>query len=314
MAFNNIEKTILKIIAVMVACSLVLIAVKDMPIRMDPFIIHLVSAVIFIGVGQYYRVIRAEENLATMCTFTGLYVLFAPLCILYNTSLLPLAASPVDAAFVELDKVFGYSWPEWSSWLAQYPVLSAVLKLVYALAPMLSLLVILYLSFKADFRRVHTLALTSVIAAIITMTIWVFLPTAGPGGVFVLPAEVESALKLTATSEYGAKLSDMIVNGIGDRWDISITGLIGFPSFHITMGFAPLLAIWHQKTLRWIFLLLFLPLLPATLIHGAHHLMDVIGGIACTLVAWWLAAKYCADSKQAQSMSAVGKDAVSSAR
>ncbi|MEX0343588.1 MAG: phosphatase PAP2 family protein [Rhizobiaceae bacterium] len=313
MAFTRIEKTILKIIAVMVLCSLALIFIKDMPIRIDPFVVHLVAAVIFLSGGQYYRVYRSEEKLSAICTFSGLYVLFAPLCILYNTSLLPLNTSPFDTAFVEIDALFGYSWPVWSAWLAQYPALSAVLKLVYALAPTLSFLVIAYLGFKSDFTRLHTLAFTNIIAAIVTISIWVFLPTAGPGGVFVLPVEVESALKLTATSEYGAKVTDMIVNGIGDRWDISVTGLIGFPSFHITMGFAPLLAVWHQPTLRIVFLILFLPMIPATLIHGAHHLMDVIGGMVCTLAAWWLAAKYCASGEQTAPRQVLAPDNVSTA-
>ncbi len=57
-------------------------------------------------------------------------------------------------------------------------------------------------------------------------------------------------------------------------------GLIAAPSFHTVMAVQLAYAAW---TLRWIWpwsLIVNLLVLPSTIIHGGHHLVDVLGGFA----------------------------------
>jgi membrane-associated phospholipid phosphatase len=56
-----------------------------------------------------------------------------------------------------------------------------------------------------------------------------------------------------------------------------VTGVVAFPSYHMIMA---LLAFWYARRtpLAPLFVLTGLGMVPATLSHGGHHLVDLIGG------------------------------------
>ncbi len=287
----SIERTILMVTATLAGTGILLIWMKQVPLEFQPFVMPVSFGLLFLFAGQLYRTIRSNEQIGLMCTSIGLFILFSISGAVYNAALLPLPFPPQDASLVAIDGWFGYSWPVWSAHLAQFPILADLLRGIYILALPGLQMVLVYLSLQRDRRSVHVLALTCVIATVSTISIWVFFPTAGPGGYWVLAPEIHAALQPIADSSYGAKLNRMFAFGIRDFSDFKTIGLIGFPSFHIVMGFAPLLVIWPKKALRLPFLAFFILLIPATLIHGAHHLMDIVGGIANAVIAFWIAQK-----------------------
>ena len=65
-------------------------------------------------------------------------------------------------------------------------------------------------------------------------------------------------------------------------------GAIAFPSYHIVMA---VMVVWFARGtwLFWPALALNLPMIPATLTHGGHHLIDLPGGVVAFALAALLA-------------------------
>ena len=60
-------------------------------------------------------------------------------------------------------------------------------------------------------------------------------------------------------------------------------GLIAVPSFHIVMALVAIRASWTLAWARWPFFIVNLLVLPGTIVHGGHHLIDVFGGAFVTM-------------------------------
>lgn len=121
---------------------------------------------------------------------------------------------------------------------------------------------------------------------------WSISPSLGPAHYAKIPKELSESLRLNVDTDYLDHLA-AIANGAGGVIEpSSLRGLIAFPSMHTVMS---LLAVTYTVGTRAFpyLLALNIPILPAILLHGGHHLVDSIGGTVVFLVVAWLVRGFC---------------------
>lgn len=286
------ERMVLAIAVLLCVWSGILIASKGITLDPGYFSVRLLLATLLIALGQIYRRYRPSERVALMAHATGLFIIYATFAGLFNVALLPRPFPAIDPVLVEVDAMLGYSWPEWCARIADYPVLSAVMRTVYQFTHVQLLLAFLVLGVLLDRARLHVATLAAVFASLATIFTWAVLPSTGPGGYWLLDPAVDAIVRPLGSSALGAELNRLLVEGVADISTLKTTGLVGFPSFHTAMGLIALFAVWPYPALRYPTLLVSVVLAPAILAHGGHHLADVLAGIAVTLTCWQAARRF----------------------
>ncbi|WP_157019759.1 phosphatase PAP2 family protein [Mesorhizobium xinjiangense] len=230
------------------------------------------------GIGQVYRFVGRDERIAMTATAAGLFILFTLVASLFNYLLLPVGGERIDTLLIAIDTRLGYSWPDLVAAVTQVPPLGSVLRFVYLSSLPQLVVVILVLGFAGRRDQLHRFLLTGLLGAILTIGIWTIAPSSGPSAYYDLPEHVESALGIVVGSDYGAELNRLMANGSSRISPKDALGLIAFPSFHTVMA---LMSVWFMASVRPLFPLFLsvnLLMVPAILVHGGHHLVDLAGG------------------------------------
>ncbi|MGC4026522.1 MAG: phosphatase PAP2 family protein [Mesorhizobium sp.] len=251
----------------------------------------LVFAGTFLLAGQILRRYFPNGRTELISNALGLSFLFSGPCSLLNLLVLPLASNPVDAQLIAFDSYFGYSWQAACTWVASVPLLSEVLWQAYELTFPLLIVSMIFLALMGDRKRLYTVILGVTYASLGTLFIWTLFPTAGPAGLQVLSPEVARIVHPSGNSAHALEIYDIMRKGVTDLTGPEYSGLIGFPSFHTVMLLFGLAAVWPYRPINYIFAAIQLVTLPSILVIGGHHLADIFGGVAMTLLCWWAASR-----------------------
>ena len=238
-----------------------------------------------LAAGLYYDRLRNEPRLSAMLLGTGFLVGMSAAVALLNYLLLTMAGHRIDPLLAGMDRALGIDWPAMMAFAAQHPLLSQILALAYmSLLPQTALLVPL-LGWFGRYEEIAPFCLSVAVAALIAVAVWTIAPSFGAFSVYSLPLSTTAHLPLALDASYARALAGLLAHGPGYISPHNIKGLIGFPSFHATLA---LLLLWYGRELpylRWPLLALNLTVLAATPIQGGHHVVDVAGGIALTVLA-----------------------------
>lgn len=232
-----------------------------------------------IGLGAFVRKHRGMERLALLLIGTSIYLTFGAFVAIFIFMFFPISGQPIDPVLMQLDAMVGYSWPDAVRFIAQWPTLGAFLGFIYntSLTQLLLVIVILALARReADLQR---FIMTGALALLGTLGVWCIAPSFGPAAFASVSAETEAAIGLVVNAAYGAQLMELANHGVAVITPDTIIGSIAFPSYHTVMM---LLVVWFlRKTpLYWPAVIINIPMVPAILIHGGHHAVDMAGGIA----------------------------------
>jgi membrane-associated phospholipid phosphatase len=113
-------------------------------------------------------------------------------------------------------------------------------------------------------------------------------PSSTPAAFQELSPEVVSKLNLVLSAELGQWLAAIGQSGLQTLDPSALGGIVGFPSFHTVMA---ILILRYSKEFNGglaFYSTLNLLMIPAILLHGAHNLVDVFGGLAVAAVTIWL--------------------------
>jgi PAP2 superfamily len=273
------ERFIVNVILALAAIDTALIAYKGVSVDIPGYLGAFGTGGSMIALGQFYRSFRQNEDIALATSAAGLFIVFTIVGSVFNYLLLPIQFGPYDDVLIRIDAALGYSWPGLLSWMAQHVWLSELLRFVYLSSLPQMLLVILILGFTGRSGDLHRFLLTGVIAGLGTICVWSVFPTFGTSGMEAIPADAQAALQLVVGKRYGAELMRLAAEGAGHISPKDVIGLIGFPSFHTVMA---CLSAWFMATFRklqFAFIVLNIFMIPSILVHGGHHLMDVLGGL-----------------------------------
>lgn len=242
-----------------------------------------------IGCGYIYRLKDRSERIASSMICTGIFVAFTACISFFNYLMLPLTNGPYDVYLTQIDAVFGYHWPSVMAWAADHLLISEILKYAYAttMPQMAILIVVLGLTGRA--YDMHMLMASVTITATLSVCFWGVFPTLGAKSLYDLPPEIWAAVQPMVDLEYTNYLKEVARNGPGLITPSEVRGLIAFPSFHAVLAFTAMYAARNVKYLGPIFIVLNLLILPATFIHGGHHLVDLPAGFAMFALGTYLA-------------------------
>lgn len=280
------EKLAFGIIAVIVATLGMLTITADTVVKWSAFAEHLILFAAIIGAGLLMRLSARLVHFSTTMIALGLYPIYSSCLALVFYLNFPLKRPLTDTYLFKVDAFIGYDWARAVEWLAQYPTVAWVLSLVYLSSLLQLFVLLLVLGLTGRTKNLHCMLITGMSAGVILCVFWIIWPSFGPSA-YLHPSQaaVENSA-LVVTPAYGAHLMHLAEHGLAVIDRHQLLGTVAFPSFHILMA---VLAVWFARgTFLFIpFAALNLLMLPATAIHGGHHLVDLPAGVALFVVSFW---------------------------
>lgn len=247
------------------------------------------SALGLLAIGIYLRTCKQAERFACVTVALAGYALFGVSMGIVFHIFMPRPEPVLDEFLLRVDHYFGYHWPDAVAWLArEYAWLGKILSYVYLSSFAQLILVVVMLGATGRAGRLDMLLLTGMIGLFLTFVVWQMFPNLSMGIHYPIPAEAEQAIRLVTNTSYGQALKDAALNGIPVISNDTMLGVVAFPSYHTVMA---CLTVWFAfRTLAfWPVLLINIVMIPAIHIHGAHHILDFVGGILVFLAALRLA-------------------------
>lgn len=274
------EAFVLRVTAVAALINVALIFLRGSRVDYVAYgaLVGLVSALLVLG--YFYRRSGRSGTIGALATSAGLFIAFTAMMSLLNYLLAPNPNPPIDHWLLKMDTALGFHWPEILEWAAQHPLFNAFMRFSYTFTlPQIALLFVV-LSFSSRIEDLHGLMITVVIAGTITVMFWSLYPSLGPSAFYHVPEETLRAVQPVVGPDYGAEILTVLNNGTPFLSPDEFRGLIAFPSFHIVLAFA---STYYSRNVRWVFipyLVINIIVLPAVLVHGGHHLVDIPAGMA----------------------------------
>jgi hypothetical protein len=245
---------------------------------------------VWMAVGVCLRMLTRLDRLPALLVASSFFLCFTLAVTSCAYLRFPFPEGTIDPLLMRIDALLGYDWTEAAHALAAWPGAGPLLAPLYLSSlPQLLFLAVL-LAALGRVVELHRLALCGGIAVVLTVAIWCAAPSLGPASILSVPSEIEETLALVVDSAFGAELRHLASNGVEVIHPGEITGVIAFPSYHMVMA----LMVWWYSRGTWAVApaaALGLAMIPATLVHGGHHLVDLAGGAAVFALAAALAAR-----------------------
>jgi hypothetical protein len=290
MVFNRSEQYVIWLTVAAVACSAVLSVWKGVDVLMSAFLWPLFLDFCLLGGGLYYRLVRRNEEIAVILISVALLIISGHAFGVLNYLQLPYAYHGVDQLIESIDLVFGFQWAPFVIWISQFERFCDFLRLVYQSCAWQIIIIVFALAIAGRAPEVGKYMLAMVIGAAVTTEAWALFPSSTPAAFQPLPADIAARLGLVVSPEQGAWLKQISYAGVSSISPDTLTGVIGFPSYHTVLAMT---AVYYARTVRKVFWPIAawnIFMVPAIIVHGSHGIVDVFGGIAVTALSIWLAA------------------------
>lgn len=284
MRFLAAEKLVVRIILALAALDVLLLLHKQAAIDIPGYLCALATGGAAVAIGQFYRRWRGNEGIALATTAAGLFIIFSIAGSVFNYLLLPIQGERIDPLLMRIDAMLGFSWAGMVTWTSLHPFFGNLLQVVYLSSMPQLIVVILVLGFSRRREELHRFLLTGLICALITIGFWGFFPSSGPAAFEILPKEVLDRMPMVVGPAYGAELNRLAHEGVSFITPKEVLGLIAFPSFHTVMALLSVYFMARFVLVLPLFIVINILMIPAILVHGGHHLIDLIGGLLTFVV------------------------------
>jgi hypothetical protein len=286
--FLAAERAMLLFIGIFGLAAVGLSLILDRQVNWPPFVAGYAATLGFAAIGGYVRQMKATPRLALALVGTAIFMGFTAVSSVFIFVLFPLTNPLIDLTLIQLDQALGYHWPGLIAWMAQYPLFSQGLGYVYHSSLPQILVTIVLLATLSRELVLHRFLLVGIVTLLIAVAIWWVIPSVGPSAFQPIPESDRIATGLYYNPAYGEFLRSLVEVGPPRISPEVITGVVAFPSYHMVMA---LMVVWFTRGT-----LAFIPaavvntaMIPATLSHGGHHLVDLFGGLAVFVLGVWLA-------------------------
>lgn len=288
--FLRAERQMLVFIAVVGVLAVALAVVMQRQVNWPPFVAGYAGTLGFAAIGGYVRQVKSTPRLALALIGTAIFAGFTAVSSVFIFALFPLANPLIDPTLIRIDEALGYHWPGLVSWLADHPGLSLVLGYIYhSSLPQIVLTVVLLAALSRELA-LHRFLLVGIVTLILAVAIWWLIPSVGPSAFQQIPEADRIATGLYYSPAYGEFLRSLVEIGPRQISPEVITGVVAFPSYHMIMA---LMVVWFTRGTLAFFpaVLVNTAMIPATLSHGGHHLIDLVGGLGVFALGAWLASR-----------------------
>ncbi len=174
MIFSRYERFVLTVVGALGAIDILLIAAKG--IRVDWTGYGMIGAIGLgtIMLGLFYRFVRNDTRIAETLILTAGFILFTLVGSVFNYMLLPIHFPRIDEFLVGVDRLMGYDWPSLVTYIAQWPGVSALLKIVYFTSLPQLVMVVLLLGFSGQSEKLAHFLMTGIVGALLSIVVWAF--------------------------------------------------------------------------------------------------------------------------------------------
>jgi hypothetical protein len=272
------------------ALSLGLPALYAQAVNWPAFAPAIVAFVCMMVIGAYARGAKRSPRFALAMIGVGIFMAFTCTIAIVAYTFFPFSNPRIDLALMAIDAQIGFNWVRFVEWIASVPGLGRFLRHVYVSSLYQMVLTVLLLAFLNRPRQMHRFLVTGVMTMCVTIAFWRAWPSIGPPAYVSIPADIETKAALIADRGVGDMLLRFATEGNAVITPEIVTGIVSFPSYHLMMA---CVVVWFtRRTILFIpALTINLAMIPATLLHGGHHLIDLPAGIMTFAACLWLTYK-----------------------
>lgn len=284
------ERVCLQAIALITIAVAVLAVIRSVSIDIASFLPMIGVGGALAATALSYRRMNRAPNISLALMACAILILFTNAGAILNYLLIPLGKQSFDPLLMQLDAMLGFDWQSLVVRLDGYPALSGLLGIVYRSSLLQLVVAILLLGFAGQRLDLHRFILCGMVASLVSIGVWALMPSVGPAAWIEIEPTNALAPARVVGPEYAAELRNLLANGASHIDAAALIGIIAFPSMHtVMMG----MSVWYMRKTRFlpVFAAINLPMIPAILTHGGHHLVDVFGGLALFAFAAWLAGR-----------------------
>jgi len=282
-----------------VVLDVLLLALRGSSLAAAAFAGNIAVALVMFALALGYRTIGRAAEIATTLIACSFFILFSNAGAVLNNLLIAPGSQTIDPLLFRADAALGFDWRAFAIALSDYPALCRVLSWTYQSSLVQMAVVLIWLGFTGSRVNLHRFLLVGMIASCVTMAFWTLAPSFGPSPYIDLPAAVDARIGRVVDAGYGERLLALAANGappvIGQE---HLMGLIAFPSMHTVMALMTTLFA-RGTRLFWPLVLINLLMIPAILLQGGHHVVDVLGGTALFFAVQALVKRIVPDEKSA---------------
>jgi len=284
------ERWMLRLVAGVGLLAVALAVGMQRQVNWPPFLAGYFGTMGLAAVGGYVRQAKGAPRIALALVGTAIFTGFTAVSSVFIFALFPLPNPLIDPALIKLDAALGYDWSSLVSWLAGYPGLAMVLGYIYNSSLLQILLTIVLLAALSREIALHRFLFVGILTLILAVAIWWLVPSVGPSAFQPIPEADRLATGLYYNPAYGAYLRELVEVGPRVITPEVVTGVVAFPSYHMIMA---LMVVWFTRgTFAFLPALgLNIAMVPATLTHGGHHLIDLVAGLVVFGFAVWVAGR-----------------------
>lgn len=279
------EAFVLRVTLVAIVADAALILLRGATVDLRAYGLVLALVALLLGIGYAYRRSRRSEAIGATTIGAGLFILFTSALSLFNYLLLPNPNPTIDTVLAGWDAMLGYDWPSILAWAARHPWFNEFMRFAYMSTLAQIALLVVVLGLTSRIGELHAMMVTVTVAGTMTILFWAIFPAIGPSAMYAVPPELLAKVRPLVGPDYGRELASLISDGPSILSPDDVRGLIAFPSFHTVLA---LVSIYYARTVKWLLPVLVpvnLAVLPAVLVHGGHHLVDIGGGFAVLALA-----------------------------
>jgi hypothetical protein len=213
------------------------------------------------------------------------YGIFITIALMGAVSCYPVVALThgyADAKLQAVDELLHFDWLVWYSAVANSSALQALGTAAYRSIFITPAVLLAYYGITAQRAEAHRFIFTFWLAAIITLTLFTFMPAVGPFS-YLWHAPItympESELwQPNLIPQLRARTVHIVDLG-------QLRGLVSAPSFHACAATLYAAAAWRVPRLRWPLIAVNGAMLLSTPVEGTHYLSDILLGMAIAGVA-----------------------------
>ncbi len=281
------ERVILGVVLVSGGLAVAFALFLQRSVNWPPFLVGYAASLGLLTIGAYVRGAKAAPRMALALIGAALFAGFTAASSVLIYSLLPLPNPMVDDQLTRIGHAMGYDWQALVLTMTAWPSVTRALGVVYQSALPQLMLTICLLAWYGRAVALHRFLLAGMLTLVVCVAVWWVWPSVGYVSVLPLSDDEMTASGLIYGQDYGGYLTRLLQHGPARISPEVITGVVGFPSYHTVMA---CLVVWYSwRTVLFIpALLVNLAMLLATLVHGGHHLIDVIGGLAVFALGVWM--------------------------
>lgn len=229
---------------------------------------------------------NTAQTLACLAIFAAFTNLGATLNLLLQRP----GAILIDPYLMRADALLGFDWRSGAEFVSRWSGMAHVMARIYESTLLQVVALIIFLGATGRAVALHRFMLVGVVGSCAALAIWAWLPSVGPAAWTQLDPSVLRRVGVLVDGTYKQQLLAALQGPPSVIGRSDLAGLIAFPSMHTVM--AAMVVYYARRTPIFVpAVLLNIPMIPAIIIQGGHHVTDVIGGGALFCAVAGLAAR-----------------------